>query len=146
MTGGRRTRRCAAARPERGASALEMSIIAPVFILLIFTIVEAALWMYARNVATVAAREGASVLRVSGALGDGIDGYVNDAEETARRRAAQVGILTSVDAEVTDIGDQTVTLRVDATYVDLVPFFESEVSSEITVQIEQFEPDLGEEP
>lgn len=123
-----------------------MSIIAPVFLLLIFTIVEAALWMYARNVATVAAREGASVLRVSGALGDDLDGYVGDAEETARRRAAQVGILTSVDAEVTDIGEQTVTLRVDATYVDLVPFFESEVTSEITVQLERFEPDLGEEP
>jgi histidinol phosphatase-like PHP family hydrolase len=123
-----------------------MSIIAPIFLLLIFTIVEAALWMYARNVATLSAREGASVLRVSGALGDDISGYVGDAEETARRRAAQVGILTGVDAEVLDVGDQTLTMRVDATYVDLVPFFDSKVNSEITVQLEQFEPDLGEEP
>jgi Flp pilus assembly protein TadG len=133
-------------RAERGASAVEMSIIAPIFLLLIFGIVEAALWMYARNVATMAAREGASVLRVSGALGDDVSDYSGSAEEVARRRAAQVGILTSVDAQVVSVDEQTVTMRVDATYVDLVPFFDSDVSSEITVQIEQFEPDLGVEP
>ena len=143
-SGRRRSR--AVGRPERGASALEMSIITPIFLLLIFAIVEAALGMYARNVATMAAREGASIMRVSGALGDNVSGYKRDAEETARRRAAQVGILTSVDAEVTEVDEQTITMRVDATYVDLVPFFDSEVSSEITVQLEQFEPDLGEDP
>ena len=40
-----------------------MAFVAPAFLLLIFAIVEVALWMHSRNVALASAREGVSELR-----------------------------------------------------------------------------------
>jgi Flp pilus assembly protein TadG len=55
----------AAGRRDRGASAIELSIVAPVVLLLIFFTVQVALWLYGRNVALAAAREGVSTLRLA---------------------------------------------------------------------------------
>ena len=46
-----------------GSATLEIAIIGPVLLLLIFTIVQAALWFYARNLALAAAQEGVSAGR-----------------------------------------------------------------------------------
>ncbi len=120
-----------------------MSIVAPAFLLLIFVIIEAGLWMYARNVATLSAREGASVLRVSGALGDP-NAWRASAETTAESYAQQVGILSNVTAVASSVdAEGKVTVTVTGTFTDLVPFFGSTVSSSITVEVEQFEPDPG---
>jgi Flp pilus assembly protein TadG len=129
-------------RDERAASTLELSFIAPVFLLLIFGIVEFGLWMYARNVVTLSAREGASYLRVSGVVDDPA-GWESAAEETAVAYAEQVGLITDVTATATS-GDEQATVRVCGHYAHPMGLLtDSEVCQTVTVEIEQFEPDTG---
>ncbi len=47
-------------QPERGSVTLEVAILAPVLLLVIFTIIEVGLWSYARSLALGAAQEGVS--------------------------------------------------------------------------------------
>jgi len=123
-----------------------MSIIAPVFIVLIFAIVEAGFLWYGRNVALLSAREGASYLRVSGTLDDP-SGWVSAAEGTSVRYAEQVGLLNNVSADVTitDADETTarVTVEVTGQLEELVPFWEPTITRSVTAEIEQFEPDTG---
>ena len=129
-------------RDERAASTLEMAIIAPVFLLLIFGIVEFGLWMYARNVVTLAAREGASYLRVSGTVDDPA-GWQGAAEDTATAYAEQVGLMTNVTATATS-DDQQATVRVCGEYAHPMGILtDAPVCQTVTVEIEQFEPDPG---
>lgn len=51
-------------RDDRGVSALELAIIAPSLLVLIFLIIQGALYFYARSVALQAARDGVSQLRL----------------------------------------------------------------------------------
>ena len=51
-------------RSERGVSTLELSILAPAIIALIFVSIQTALWLYGRSVALNAAQEGVSKLRL----------------------------------------------------------------------------------
>lgn len=119
-----------------------MSFIAPVFLLLIFGIIEFGLWMYARNVVTLSAREGASYLRVSGAVDDPA-GWEGAAEETAVSYAEQVGLIDSVTATATS-GEEQATVRVCGTYIHPAGLLsDSQVCQTVTVEIEQFEPDPG---
>jgi Flp pilus assembly protein TadG len=136
-------------RDERAASALEMAIVAPVFILLIFAIVEAGFLWYGRNVALLSAREGASYLRVSGTLGDPT-GWESAAERTSVNYANQVGFLDQVtaDASLANLGETNarVTVEVTGRLNDLVPFWDPTITRSVTAEVEQFEPDTGESP
>lgn len=49
-----------------GSATLEIAILGPALLLLIFTIVQTALWFYARNLALAAAQEGADAARSYG--------------------------------------------------------------------------------
>src|SRR3712207_8131812 len=49
---------------ERGAASLELAVVFPVVLLLVMTLIQAALWFYARSVALGAAQEGAREGRV----------------------------------------------------------------------------------
>jgi Flp pilus assembly protein TadG len=130
-------------RDDRAASTLEMAFIAPVFLLLIFGIVEFGLWMYARNVVTLSAREGASYLRVSGAIDDPA-GWEGAAEETALAYANQVGLMTDVTATASS-DDEQATVEVCGRYAHPMGILsDSPVCQTVTVEIEQFEPDPGE--
>ena len=141
--------RAARRRDERAASALEMAIVAPMFILLIFAIVEAGFLWYGRNVALLSAREGASYLRVSGTLDDPA-GWESAAERTSVNYANQVGFLDQVtaDASIADLGetDARVTVEVTGQLTELVPFWDPTITRSVTAEIEQFEPDTGEAP
>ncbi len=53
--------------PERGSATLEVAILAPVLLLVIFTIIEVGLWSYARSLALGAAQEGVSAGSAFGA-------------------------------------------------------------------------------
>ncbi len=44
--------------PERGSATLEVAILAPVLLLVVFTIIQVGLWSYARSLALGAAQEG----------------------------------------------------------------------------------------
>ena len=49
---------------ERGAASVELAVAFPVVLLLVMTLIQAALWFYARSVALGAAQEGAREGRV----------------------------------------------------------------------------------
>jgi Flp pilus assembly protein TadG len=57
-------------RADRGSATLEVSILAPVLLLVVFTIIQVGLWSYARSLALGAAQEGVSAGRAYGASVD----------------------------------------------------------------------------
>jgi Flp pilus assembly protein TadG len=54
-------------RGDRGSATLEVSILAPVLLLVVFTIIQVGLWSYARSLALGAAQEGVAAGRAHGA-------------------------------------------------------------------------------
>jgi len=54
-------------RQDRGSLTLEVSILAPILLLLVFTIIQVGLWSYARSLALGAAQEGLAAGRAHGA-------------------------------------------------------------------------------
>lgn len=84
-------------RNERGASALEFSIIAPILLLLIFTLIQGGLYFYARNTAQSASREGVSYLRLAGNNADPT-AFVEAAENVTEGYASKLGRLNDVTA------------------------------------------------
>ncbi|WP_228553015.1 MULTISPECIES: TadE family protein [Mumia] len=83
---------------ERGASAVEFAIIAPALLLLVFATIQVGLYMYARNVAQTAAREGVSYLRLAGD-NPNADAYLGRAEELSVGYASKLGRLDGVVAD-----------------------------------------------
>lgn len=132
-------------RDERAASAIELSIVAPTFLLLIFTIVQGALWYYGRNVALSAAREGASYLRLAGEGDSGQRTQYSDAAVDASTYFVQdIGMLQpAYRVDATFDGDETATMTVGGTVIDLVPFTDLYVEQTVTVELEQFREDEG---
>ena len=133
------------ARRERGTSALEFSIIAPVFLLLIFTIIQAGLYLYARNTAQSAAREGVSYLRLAGNNSDPRS-FVNAAEDVTEGYATKIGRLknvTAVGSIDTKTGRVTMLVIGDAV-LPLGGSVEIQQSSEAT--LEQFRGDTRDSP
>ena len=57
-------------RAERGSATIEIAVLAPVLLLLVFTIVQVGLWSYARSLALAAAQEGVTAGRAHGAPAD----------------------------------------------------------------------------
>jgi Flp pilus assembly protein TadG len=132
-------------RDDRGSSALELSIVAPVVILMIFSTVQFALWLYGRNVALASAREGVSKLRVAADANGG--GVAEDAtEQDVESYATQVGgesllhpVATAHYSQQSGRVDVTVTGDV----VTLVPGWTFHVTRTATGEIERFEGDTG---
>jgi Flp pilus assembly protein TadG len=61
---------CARRARETGSVTMELAILAPVLLLLVFTIVQVALWSYARSLALGAAQEGLVAARVESGTAD----------------------------------------------------------------------------
>lgn len=76
---------------------MEFAIVAPIFLLLIFTVIEGGLYFQARNTAQSAAREGVSYLRLAGNNSDP-QAFVAGAERVTQGYAADVGRLKNVTA------------------------------------------------
>jgi len=57
-------------RGDRGSVTLEVSILAPVLLLVVFTIIQVGLWSYARSLALGAAQEGVAAGRAYGAAAE----------------------------------------------------------------------------
>ena len=89
--GGARRRRSG----ERGAASVELAVAFPVVLLLVMTLIQAALWFYARSVALGAAQEGAREVRVQPA-------------STARAQSAAEGFLDQTAADLLTGRDVTV--------------------------------------
>jgi Flp pilus assembly protein TadG len=76
---------------------VEFSIIAPVFLLTIFVIIQGGLYLFARNIAQSSAREGVSYLRLAGNNSDP-QSFVPEAERVAESYASRIGHLHNVTA------------------------------------------------
>lgn len=134
-------------RTERGASVIELSIVAPVFLLLIFTLIQGALLLYARNIALSAAREGVSDVRLfqPDEYTAGVDAAL---KQRIRTYVTTVGNQTLVEPrpEITynAEGDGRATVTVSGQAISLLPGMDLTVQRSASMEIEQFEPDLGE--
>ncbi len=82
---------------ERGTSAVEFAIIAPILLLLIFTIIQGGLYFHARNTAQSASREGVSYLRLAGNNSDPM-AFAAAAEDVTEGYASRIGRLRNVTA------------------------------------------------
>jgi Flp pilus assembly protein TadG len=95
------------ARADRGSATVEIAVLAPVLLLVVFTIVQVGLWSFARSLALGAAQEGVAAGRAFGASAD-----------TGRARAEQFLAATAgdslVDASVTARASRA-TLRIEVT-------------------------------
>lgn len=117
---------------DRGEASSQLAVVAPVLLVLVFSVVHAsALWMGARFATAVAsegARNGAAA--VPGRV------FVESAD-AVERTAAELGTTLDRAPRVAIIGTAvsvTVSLRVPR----IVPFFSSSVTRTVTVAREQF--------
>jgi Flp pilus assembly protein TadG len=90
------TSRSRRARPDAGSSAIELVLLTPVLIALVFTVVQAALVWHARHVALAAAQQGDRIARSA------------DTVDDATVRAQTVAYLHSLGADL--VGSPTVTV------------------------------------
>ncbi len=120
-----------------------MAIVAPSFLLFIFTIVEVALWMHARDVAIAAAREGVSELRTVDP-DDSPNDWENSVEGEAESFANRLGDVKNPEA-IAEFDDDTkrVTVSVEGSVIDLIPGWDLTVTGTASGLIEDFQPDLG---
>jgi Flp pilus assembly protein TadG len=124
---GRPLRRPRRARAERGSTTLEFAVLSVAFLLLVFLVVQAALYYHARNVVKAEAEGAARAVRAypaqaGGALRDQVPdaGRVQSLAETEARRQWRVldnsGETTSaprVQAAVVDYDQVRVTVSAD---------------------------------
>lgn len=131
-------------RSERGASSLELAILAPSILALIFISIQTALWLYGRSVALNAAQEGVSRLRLvqpplyTTAIGEKVR---SDIEAYTQ----QLGGNSLGDAEVLPPSyndpEGQVSFTVKGETISLVPGLSLKISQTATGPIEQFDAD-----
>ncbi len=128
---------------DSGASALEMSIVAPGLVLLIFFGIQSGLYFYGRTVAVQSAREGVSLLRLSQT-----EQMARDLTPAARAKAEDFAVAVGREslldpvAEVQyDPAGGEVEVRVTGRVISLVPGLDLEVSEVASGTIERFEGD-----
>lgn len=124
---------------DRGSAPIQVAIIFPVVILLIFGIVQGFAIAWAHNAIATAAREGVSAGRMYGA-GPG------DGAAKARRAAADLGgnLLTGVHVSTAGTTRDRMSIRVEGRAVSLVPGLQSiSVSSSTSSPIEQWTTEGG---
>lgn len=131
-------------RSQRGASSLELAILAPALLSLIFISIQTALWLYGRSVALNAAQEGVSRLRLvqppvyTTALGETVRADIE-------AYAQQLGGNSLGDAKVLpptyNNPEGMVSFTVTGETISLVPGLKLTVSRTASGPIEQFEAD-----
>ncbi|WP_130014380.1 TadE/TadG family type IV pilus assembly protein [Serinicoccus sediminis] len=138
-----RTRREAGRPAERGTSALELAIVAPVLLSLIFFSLQAAFFFYGRAAATHAAREGVSMLRLAEDRSD-YAALQPDALARTERFASGVGgpglTAPEVGSTYVEEGDGTarVTVTVSGRVITLVPGLRLTASADASGTVERF--------
>ena len=122
---------------DDGSSAIELVLLTPVLIALVFTVVQAALVWNAQHAAVAAAQQGARLARTAS---DGVD--------PSRVQAATVAYLHSLGASLLDAPTVTVqrtggwaTVTVTAHAVSLLPGATLTVHGTSRGPIETFTPD-----
>ena len=129
-------------RGDRGASAVELAVVAPALLLLIFFSIQAALWEYGRSVAEQSAREAVSRLRVI-VVGADVPSALAAAQVEAENYARSVGRESVLDpvATATLTGPARVRVSVSGRAISLVPGVTLTVHGAAEGDIEQFQVD-----
>lgn len=128
-------------RDERGAASLaQVTITAPVLLLLLMLIVQFGLMFHARNVAEQAAQEGAAVARQ-------FNGSASDGKADARALLAEVGTGTLRKQRVkVSRSDTRATATVSGVVVSVVPGLKLRVSESASGPVEHYVPLDGDRP
>ncbi|MGN6608486.1 MAG: TadE/TadG family type IV pilus assembly protein [Jatrophihabitans sp.] len=124
---------------DRGVSAVELAIIGPSLLLLIFFVIQVALYLYGRSVALQAARDAVSQLRLAPDR-DQFDALAPRVHENAATFAQRVGSGALDDVVERDTyADDHVTVAVTGSTITLVPGFTIHVTAEASGRWERFE-------
>lgn len=124
---------------QRGASALETVLIAPVLLLALMTIVQFGLYFHAKNVAEQAAQEGAAAAR-------SFDGTEADAKATTEDYLAALGVRTLQRRSVAvNRGPESASVTVRGTALSLIPIPGLTLRVEVTASgpVERYVPPVG---
>ena len=130
--------RARARSEDRGDTLVEVVLITPIVFLIVFTVIQFALWYHARQIVNTAAQEGGRAARVAttspaSAMLAGRD--------RAYRFIETLGgsVVARPDVSVTRTAT-TVTVRVDATALAIVPGLNLAVHGRSVSPVERFEP------
>ncbi len=130
-------------RGSRGASAIEMAMVAPGLVFLIFFCVQGALFFYGKNVAIQSAREGVSQLRLAQDQAT-YDAINPTAMANTRRFASTVGREALIEPQATSsYFDAVGRVRVQVTgrVITLVPGLDLTVTEFAEGPVERFAGD-----
>jgi Flp pilus assembly protein TadG len=100
---------------EHGAASVELAVVFPLVLLLVMTLIQAALWFYARSIALGAAQEGAR----EGRLQPASTARAQSAAESFLDQTAQ-DLLTSRDVDVAG-SPSSIAVSVSGTSLSLFP-------------------------
>lgn len=140
---GARCARSRRLRADRGASALELSLVAPGLLLFIFASIQAGLYFYGRAVAEQAAREGVSKLRLAQTVAIS-NSIRSDVQTAVEAYAAAVGRETLLEPKATATYNELtgkVSVTVEGDVITLVPGLNLHVTQKVFGEIERFEGD-----
>jgi Flp pilus assembly protein TadG len=113
---------CAAAKRDDGAAAVELALVLPILLLLIFGIIDFGRLYFAQITLTDAAREGARVLALEGASGSGYTTAQADADAKTRVQDAVTGVDSTVTVTTgTCTAGQPVTVKASTSFTFLTP-------------------------
>ncbi len=125
--------------PDLGASSLELAILGPAVIALTFISVQFALWYHAKNVAQSAVEAGARAARAYQATdGDGVKAAQDVFANLGGPNVTAGGVSITPGRDAT-----TVTMRLDATSITLLPGMQLPIHVTAGGAIEQFVPPPG---
>jgi Flp pilus assembly protein TadG len=106
---------------DRGASAVELAILAPALILVSLLIVQYAIWFDARHAALAAAQEGDLVAREDAATNsNGWQGLAATAAENYYR-GLDTSVISGLKAQTATGADRTVSVTVSGKLTSIVP-------------------------
>ncbi len=130
-------------RGDRGASALELTLVAPTLLAFIFFSIQAGLYFYGRTVAEQAAREGVSKLRLAQTetISDSIRGDVQAAVEAYARAVGRETLLNPQATTTYSDATGVVSVTVSGDVITLVPGLDLTVTQRVFGEIERFEGD-----
>ena len=123
-----------------GASSIELAVVAPALLLIIFFSIQAGLYYYGRVAAQQAAREGVSLLRLS--QDDSANAEVKQSVEDYARAIARESLLDPVATPEYGIeGGERVRVTVTGKVITLVPGLDLTVTQAVEGTVERFERD-----
>ena len=139
---GRRHARTICRGGDSGSSAVELVLITPALMLVVFVIVQAALYMHARHLVTAAAQHGARIARAAG---------MSTTAGTGDARSETLNYLHTVGGDMTNSPEVTVTrdattatVVVHADAISILPGLHLSVTAASRGPLEQFVPDAHE--